>query len=86
VQITTTPTTATPDPVSKKELEAIRKKENRRLHEQYHKEVKESLVENWDIRVHIPTDATGNIIGLKAKWQNVLKDIAYRILDLRIRH
>ncbi len=86
VQTTTAPKTATPDPLSTKELEAIQKRENRRLHEQYHKEVKESLAENRDIRVHIPTDAAGNIIGLKAKWQNVVKDIAYRILDLRIRH
>jgi hypothetical protein len=44
------------------------------------------MAKNRDIRVHIPTDAPGNIIGLKAKWQNVVKDIAYRILDLRIRH
>jgi hypothetical protein len=86
VQTTIAPTIATPNPVSKKELEAIRKRENRRFHEQYHKEVKESLAENRDIRVHIPTDAAGNIIGLKVKRQNVVKDIAYRILDLKIRH
>ncbi len=86
MQTTTAPTTATPYPLSTKELEAIRKRENIRLHEQYHKEVKESLAENRDIRVHIPTNAVGNIIGLKAKWKNVVKDIAYRILDLRIRH
>jgi hypothetical protein len=48
VQTTTAPTTATPNPLSTKELEAIRKRENRRLHEQYHKEVKESLAENRD--------------------------------------
>jgi len=63
--------------------------------------VKESLAENRDIGVRIPTDAAGNIIGLKAKWKNdaagniiglkakwknVVKDIAYWILDLRIRH
>jgi hypothetical protein len=80
MQTMTNPTTATPDPLSKKELEAIRKRENRRLHEQYHKEVKESLAENWDIHVRIPIDVIGNIIGLKAKWQNVVKDIAYRML------
>jgi hypothetical protein len=62
VQTTTAPITVIPDPVSMKELEAIRKRENRRLHEQYHKEVKESLAENWDSRVHIPTDVAGNII------------------------
>jgi hypothetical protein len=67
VQTTTAPTTAIPDPLSKKELKAIRKRENRCLHEQYHKEVKESLAKNRDIRVHIPTDAASNIIGLKAK-------------------
>ncbi len=86
MQTTTTPTTATPYPLSKKELEVIRKRENIRLHEQYHKEVKESLVENRDIHVHIPIDATCNIIGLKAKWQNVVKDIVYRIVDLKIQH
>jgi hypothetical protein len=86
VQTTTTPTTGTPDPLSKKELEAIRNRENRRLHEQYHKEVKESLAENRDIHIHIPTDAASNIIGLKVKWQNVVKDIMYRILDFKIRH
>jgi hypothetical protein len=32
VQTTTAHTTATLDPLSKKELEAIRKRENRRLH------------------------------------------------------
>jgi hypothetical protein len=74
------------DPLSKKELKAMRKKENRCLHEQYHKEVKEFLAKNWDIRVRILIDATSNIIGLKVKWQNVVKDIAYQILDLRIRH
>jgi hypothetical protein len=84
VQTTTAPTTATPDPLSTKKLEAIRKRENKCLHEQYHKEVKESLAENRDIRVYIPTDATSNIIGLKAKWQNVVKDIPYQILDLKI--
>jgi hypothetical protein len=72
VQTTTAPTTATPDPLSTKELEAIRKRENRRLHEQYHKEVKESLAENRDIRVRIPTDAAGNIIGFKVKWKKVV--------------
>jgi hypothetical protein len=86
VQTTTAPTTATLDPLSEQELEALRKRENRRLHEQYHKEVKESLAENGDIHVHILTDATSNIIGLKVKWQNVVKDIAYWILNLRIRH
>ncbi len=48
--------------------------------------MKESLVKNRDIRVRIPTNAACNIIGLKAKWKNVVKEIAYRILDLRIRH
>jgi hypothetical protein len=48
--------------------------------------VKESLAENRDLRICIPTDEAGNITGLKAKWQNVVEDIAYRILDLIIRH
>jgi hypothetical protein len=69
VQTMIAPTTITPYPFSKKELGAIQKKENKHLHEQYHKEVKESLAENQDIHIHIPTNATGNIIGLKAKWQ-----------------
>jgi hypothetical protein len=78
------PTTITPNPLSKKKFEVIRKRKNKCLHEQYRKEVKESLAKNWDIRVRIPTDAACNIIGLKVKWQNVVKDIAYWTLDLRL--
>jgi len=84
VQTTTSPTIATLDPFSKKELKAIGKRENKCLHEQYHKEVKESSAKNQDICIRTPIDAVGNIIGLKTKWQNVVKDIVYRILDLRI--
>jgi hypothetical protein len=37
-------------------------------------------------RVYIPTNKIGHIIGLKAKWRNVVKDIAYLNLKLRIRY
>jgi hypothetical protein len=81
--VKTTIAATTTDPISKKELEAVRKQESRRLHGP---QVKESLAENRDLRICIRTDEAGNITGLKAKWQNVVKDIAYRILDLIIRH
>jgi hypothetical protein len=84
--VTTLAPTTTTNPISKKEIEALRKKESRRLQKHYHKEVKESLAENRELQIHIPTDETCNIIGLKAKWQNIVKDITYWILDLRIRH
>jgi hypothetical protein len=48
--------------------------------------VKESWAENRDLHICIPTNEAGNITGLKTKWWNVVKDIAYCILDLRIRH
>ncbi len=54
--VKTTIAATTTDPISRKELEAMRKQESRRLHEQYHKEVKESLAENRDLRICIPTD------------------------------
>ncbi len=37
-------------------------------------------------QVYIPTNEISHILGLKVKWQNVVKDIAYFNLDLRIRH
>jgi hypothetical protein len=56
------------NPISKKEIKALQKIENKQLQEHYYKEVREFLAKNKELQIHIPTDEAGNIVGLKAKW------------------
>jgi hypothetical protein len=49
----------------------------------YHKEVKEVVAHRvMPLKVHIPTTEIGEITQLKGMWQQVVKDFAYRHLDL----
>jgi hypothetical protein len=51
----------------------------------YHKEVKEVVAHKvMPLRTFIPMDKIGEIIQLKGVWQQVVKDSAYRHLDLTI--
>jgi hypothetical protein len=50
----------------------------------FQKELKECVVVACTLEIKIPTDVIGEIVGLKGIWQQVVKDVSYRHLDLTI--
>ena len=71
----------TPDSARRLRLSA-RKKESRRRLSNYRKEVRKCLEEARPIRVRCETNEIGEISGLKAKFEDAVKSVAYSILDL----
>jgi hypothetical protein len=70
-----------PDSARRLRLSA-RKKESRRRLYNYRKEVRKCLEEARPIRVRCDTNELGEIWGLKAKFEDAVKHVAYSILDL----
>lgn len=73
-----------PDSARRLRLSA-RKKESRRRLYNYRKEVRKCLEEARPIRVRCDTNEIGEICGLKAKFEDAVKGVAYSILDLNAR-
>jgi hypothetical protein len=64
---------------------SARKKESRRRLYNYRKEVRRCLEEARPIRVRCETNEIGEICGLKTKFEDAVKSVAYSILDLNAR-
>lgn len=78
--------TSTTSPDSARRLRvSARKKESRRRLYNYRKEVRKCLEEARPIRVRCETNEIGEISGLKAKFEDAVKSVAYSILDLNAR-
>ena len=79
-------TTSTTSPDSARRLRlSARKKESRHRLYNYRKEVQKCLEEARSIRVRCDTNEIGEICGLKVKFEDAVKSIAYSILDLNAR-
>ena len=76
--------TTSPDSARRLKLSERKKKSRRRLHD-YRREVRKCLEEARPIRVRCETNEIGEISGLKTKFEEAVKNVAYSILDLNAR-
>lgn len=68
----------------KKDLHITQRWESQKQQCIFQKEVRESVVAGCTPKVRIPTNASGEVIGLKGVWQQTVKDVSYWYLDLTI--
>jgi hypothetical protein len=73
--------TTSPDSARRHRLSARKKGSRRRLSD-YRKEVRKCLEEARPIRVRCDTNERGEICGLKTKFEDAVKSVAYSVLDL----
>lgn len=73
-----------PDSARRFKLSARKKNSRRRLSD-YRREVRKCLEEARPIRVRCETNELGEISGLKTKFEEAVRNVAYSILDLNAR-
>jgi hypothetical protein len=70
---------------NKTAIHTTQRQENHKRQGVFQREVKESIPTSRIPLTKIPTDAKGEIVGLRAMWQQAIKDATYAHLNLTIR-